>query len=288
MHALGLMSFISAAACYLAASAFFYLDIVRVNARFVTLAPVTLGVAATAHACFITVASFVAHVCPVHSVEFILSVAALVATVVYLALRNRFRIHALGILVAPVGLVLTLATYFLRGAAPGQRLPASFIGLHVLANLTGLAMFLLASGAAVLYLVQERRLKRKSAAVMGTLPSLDALDRAVHRFLIAGFPLLTLGVVSGTVWSERLSRDAPQELLRAVLSYTTWLLFAAVLLLRVLGGWRGRRAAYGTVAGFACALMVLTFYLVRPLLGRAEPPLRGALHEPSVERERGA
>jgi len=36
-----------------------------------------------------------------------------------------------------------------------------------------------------------------------------------------------------------------------------------VLLLRAAAGWRGRRAAYGTIAGFGFALLVLLIYLLR-------------------------
>ena len=74
------------------------------------------------------------------------------------------------------------------------------------------------------------------------------LDRAVHRFLVLGFPLLTLGVVTGSIWAKRLEVGAPQEVLRIVLGYATWLLIAMVLLLRVAAGWRGRRPA---IAGMA-------------------------------------
>jgi ABC-type uncharacterized transport system permease subunit len=37
--------------------------------------------------------------------------------------------------------------------------------------------------------------------------------------------------------------------------------------LRALLGWRGRRAAYGTIAGFLFAVAVLVVYLVRGPLG---------------------
>ena len=135
----------------------------------------------------------------------------------------------------------------------------------MLANLLGVALFLLAGGAAGLYLFAERRLKQKRPAKgRANLPALDTLDRAVHRFLVLGFPLLTLGVVTGTIWAKRLEMGAPEEVLRIVLGYATWLLIAMVLLLRVAAGWRGRRAAYGTLAGLGCALAVLGLYLVRP------------------------
>ena len=42
-----------------------------------------------------------------------------------------------------------------------------------------------------------------------------------------------------------------------------WVLFAAVLLLRLAAGWRGRRAAIGTIVGFLCTAAVLVSYMVR-------------------------
>ena len=128
----------------------------------------------------------------------------------------------------------------------------------------GIALFVLAGAAAVLYLLQERRLKSKRPGGKGQLPALDALDRAEHRFLVAGFPLLTVGILSGTFWARQLEFGTADEVGRIVFGYATWLLIASVLLLRAAAGWRGRRAAYGTIAGLLCAGMVLVFYLVRP------------------------
>jgi ABC-type uncharacterized transport system permease subunit len=53
------------------------------------------------------------------------------------------------------------------------------------------------------------------------------------------------------------------EVLRAALAYLAWLLVAAVLVLRATLGWRGRRTAYGTLAGVACVLLVIVAYVVR-------------------------
>ena len=54
---------------------------------------------------------------------------------------------------------------------------------------------------------------------------------------------------------------------RTILGYATWLLIAGVLLLRAAAGWRGRRAAYGTIAGLIFAVAVLLFYVFRPTSG---------------------
>ncbi len=275
--ALSGLTFALALALYGAATAIFFLGVARQKAlapsgakpgeaRGSRLARIFLGGGAVAHAAYVTIASFVAHVCPVHSIHFFLSIASLLAIGVYLLARRRFRIDALGLLVAPLGLAFLLGTYFLGNPAPGPKLSPLFIALHVMANLLGVALFLLACGAASLYLVQERRLKQKKrpGGRFGNLPPLDTLDLAVHRFLIAGFPLLTMGIVTGTLWAHQLETGTPDEVMRIVLGYATWLLIASVLLLRAAAGWRGRRAAYGTIAGFACATAVVVIYLVRP------------------------
>lgn len=229
------------------------------------MAPRLLGAGAAFHAAYVAIASFVAHVCPVHSVHFLLSTASLLAAAVYLAARRRFGIHALGMIIGPLGLAFLLGTFFIGQPGSGPKLSPLFIAAHVLANLLGVALFLLAGCAAVLYLVQEKRLKQKRPmARIAGLPPLDTLDHAVHRFLIAGFPLLTLGIITGTLWARHLEVGSPDEVMRMVFGYATWLLIAAVLLLRTAIGWRGRRAAYGTIAGFSCALVVLGIYLMRP------------------------
>jgi len=270
MSVLSLASFGVAVLLYAAASTLFYLDVAageEVSAR-TRWAPVFLGVAGLGHFTYVLIASFVAKVCPVHSLHFLLSIASLIATITYLVARQKFKVNALGIIVAPVGLMVTLGTFFLGTSADTSSLPIAFTGLHVFANLVGVALFLLASGAAIMYLIQERRLKQKKLllAKKSGLPALDSLDKAIHRFLILGFPLLTLGVGSGTVWARELELGSPDMVVRTVVGYGTWLLIASVLILRGAAGWRGRRAAYGAVAGFVCEIVMLGFYLLRPVV----------------------
>src|SRR5262249_24100200 len=141
---------------------------------------------------------------------------------------------------------------------------SAILPFHVTMNLLGVALFSLALAAAALYLVQEKLLKAKRVeGLFQRLPPLDSLDKAEHRFLLAGFPLLTLGILTGTPLPRRLGAGSGADVARTAFGYLTWLLFAAVLLLRAAAGWRGRRAAYGTIAGFGFAVLVLILYLVR-------------------------
>lgn len=263
--------FFITAATYVVASALFLRFLVRgTGEKGERLAPRLVAVGAGMHAGHIVVSSLVLRVCPVEGIHFPMSVASMLMCVAYLYGRIKYRVEVAGAFVAPLALTSLLASRFVGQAEPGRGVKSVLLPFHVTMNLVGVALFALAFSAAALYLVQERLVKQKRIdGVSRRLPPLDALDRAEHRFLLAGFPLLTIGIVTGTVWAGRVESGAPGEVLRAVFGYVTWLVIAAVLYLRAAAGWRGRRAAYGTITGFALSVVVLVIYLVR---GQATPP----------------
>ena len=259
--------FVSTALAYLTACALFlaYLADDRFS-RAGKIAPRFVAAGAVLHASHIVVASLVWHVCPVEGIHFSMSIVSMLACVVYLVMRRRYRIDVVGAFVAPLALTFLLASRFVGTAIgePSQRFKSAILPIHITVNLLGDALFTLAFAAAVAYLLQERSLKaKKLEGIFQRLPPLDALDRAEHRFLLAGFPLLTVGILTGTIWARHVEAGSVADIARAVLGYATWVLFAGVLLLRAAAGWRGRRAAYGTIAGFGFALLVLLFYLIR-------------------------
>lgn len=230
------------------------------------VAPFLIGIGALLHAAHIVVSSLVLRICPVEGLHFPISVGAMLMCTAYAAMRRRFSIDVVGAFVAPLALTALLASRFAGGGplAPSPHLKSAILPVHILVNLSGVALFSLAFAAAVGYLVQEKLLKQKRiAGLFQRLPALDALDLAEYRFLLAGFPLLTLGIITGSLWAARVDAFGRADMPRAILGYLTWVLFASVLLLRVGAGWRGRRAAYGTIAGFGAALLVLLFYWIR-------------------------
>lgn len=254
------------AAAYGAASVLFLRFLARGKGDVGVLGPRLVGVGAALHSVHIVIASLVLRQCPVEGVHFPMSVASMLMCLAYVLVRRRLRIEVAGAFVAPLALTSLLASHFVGKAEdPGARIKSAILPFHVTTNLFGVALFTLAFSAASLYLIQEHLLKRKRIdGVFKRLPPLDVLDRAEHRFLLAGFPLLTIGIITGTLWARRVEMGAPSEVLRAVLGYVTWFVIAAVLFLRAAAGWRGRRAAYGTIAGFGFAVVILMFYLLRP------------------------
>ncbi|MBP9113352.1 MAG: cytochrome c biogenesis protein CcsA, partial [Polyangiaceae bacterium] len=232
-------------------------------------APRLVTVGAVLHAIHIVVSSLVTHTCPVEGMHFALSVVSMLACAAYAVLRFRYPVDLVGTFVAPFALTFLFASRVV-GMKDEPAKIGSILPLHITANLLGDALFTLAFGAAVLYLLQENRLKKKAfAGLSQKLPPLDSLDRAEHRFLLYGFPLLTIGILTGTVFSRRVEFGSVADQTRAAFGYLTWIVFAAVLSLRAAAGWRGRKAAYGTITGFAIALLVLALYLWRSIQGAA-------------------
>jgi len=247
---------------YSAAATLFFVDLARpdVAAGSSRWAPRTLTVGVTLHALSLALGLASGGITS-GSLKFALSFCAVSISILYLFLRRTMRMEAIGVAVAPLSLTLLVGSEFLRSSGPVTAFPHTLLLMHISANILGFGLFLLAGAAGGFYLFQERRLKEKRiSAFKGRLPPLDALDLTEHRLLLAGFPLLTFGIVSGAVFAAGPDAMTRAGLARAALAYATWVLVAGVLVLRAVAGWRGRRAAYGTLAGVACALIVLLIY----------------------------
>jgi cytochrome c-type biogenesis protein CcsB len=96
------------------------------------------------------------------------------------------------------------------------------------------------------------------------LPDAVALDRITYKTICIAFPLLTLMIAAGAFWANRAWGSYwnwdPKETWAAI----TWLVYAGYLHMRITRGWRGRRAAYFAILGFA--VVMFTFFGVTYLL----------------------
>jgi ABC-type transport system involved in cytochrome c biogenesis permease subunit len=119
--------------------------------------------------------------------------------------------------------------------------------VHVAVAIVAYGSFAIAFAASVLYLLQP------SGGRWG-LPKPQVLDEMGYRAVVVGFPFLTLTIILGAVWANTAwgtywSWD-PKE----TASLVTWFIYAAYLHARVMRGWRGNRAAWLLVLGFAATL----------------------------------
>jgi ABC-type uncharacterized transport system permease subunit len=206
------------------------------------------------------------HVHPAQSVREAMGLVAWILTGGYLLANVRWRLTLGGVVVMPLSLVLLVLARLTPAGVEAEDLTA--LGrVHISLATIGVGVFALASALSAIYLVEERALKRKrfdTAAFRDKGAPLEALDRLANRLVWIGFPIFTVAIVLGAVWAARLGESFDR--IEDALSAITWIAFAALLVMRQIYGWRGRRAARLTLAGFAAAIAVLVIYLVRRTL----------------------
>ncbi len=175
----------------------------------------------------------------------------------FLLLRCQYKVEVMGAFVSPLALLLIIWA----AALPNEILPLPpalrswWLPIHVTSAFLGDAIFALAFLAGGIYLVQERLVKSKRVgALSGRLPSLAILDEINYRALTIGFPLLTIGIVTGAVWAEYAWGSYWSWDPKETWSLITWLLYAALLHQRLMVGWRGKKAAIMSIVGFGGVL----------------------------------
>jgi ABC-type uncharacterized transport system permease subunit len=174
---------------------------------------------------------------------------------VYLVWGCRARYRLLGLTVMPLAAALLVLARIGggTGVGSGSRYSTMFLVLHVGLVSFAFAAFTLAAALSGLYVWQDGRLKhRRPVGLLGRAPSLLTLETLTGRTIAVALPALTIGIVAGLV---RLRRDgAAVDALMAV-TLGTWAVYALYLFLRFEAGWRGRRAAYLALAGFALVIV---------------------------------
>jgi cytochrome c-type biogenesis protein CcsB len=184
---------------------------------------------------------------------------------VYVMALWRYRIAALGSFVVPLAFVAA-AYAGVPVMVETPLLPALhylWLGLHVVLALLGYAALTLTFCAGVMYLMQERQLKSKRpGGLYHRLPSLRLLDEVNARALVLGFPLLTQGIITGSVWAKYMYGSYLHWNLTSLPILLTWLMYGFLLGGRRTFGWQGKKAAVAAVGGFG---VVVTSYFVHTL-----------------------
>lgn len=224
--------------------------------------------------CFHAVALFaplwVAH--PLHfGAAETLSMTAWLSLLIYLLSHLRMRIDGLQTV------ILTLAILFLAASLALPESRALSYGIGSLARLhfvlAMLASSLLANAAALAWLMlRADKALHGHNPLLRNLPPLLTLETLLFLCVGAGFGLLSLVLLTGVLFSEGFVFGwiIAQKLL---FTSAAWLVFGGLLLGHYLAGWRGRRAARWTLAGF---LLLCLGYLGARLLFELLPGLTAA------------
>lgn len=193
--------------------------------------------------------------------EFLLSLAWMI-TGFHLVLVFRWRIHATALMLPPLAFLMTVvAMVRLPSESPsaGPLLNRVDILLfHTTLATLGMALFFVAAAMSLIYVIQERALKKKKTLkFLDRLPPLDRADRAGLEAMVWGFPLFSLGIVTGMALSASEYHRLLVFQAKQVFPLLAWFIFASVLAARLIHGFRGRRAAYLTMTGFVLGLLTI-------------------------------
>ena len=176
---------------------------------------------------------------------------ALVLT--FLLVEYRYRIQLLGSLILPLASLSIISMAVLpardRPLSPGVQ--ELWLVFHTTLTVLGIVFFTLAFVVGIIYLLQERLLKSRPLSVLYyKLPSLDLLDRLNQNSIFLGFPLLTLGMMSGILLNKFVENVYFTWDPKQILTLVIWLFYLAMLHGRITVGWRAKKAAYLAIIGF--------------------------------------
>lgn len=193
------------------------------------------------------------------------SLCAFLLGLVFLILYWRHRSESFGVVLFPIVFAMTAVAAFDTPVPLWTSRAArdTWLVAHIVLVLLGYATLFLTALASVLYLAQERALKRKKPTILlDRLPPLGTLDNLISWTLGFGFVLITVGVVTGATWASIDSRGTSLRDPRLTAAMLTWIFCLVMVLMRITAGWRGRKAALMAVGVVVCSAATWAIHYV--------------------------
>lgn len=157
---------------------------------------------------------------------------------------------------------------------PFGEIASVWMHTHLLSVYLGALSGAVAATAGATYLFARRRLRRRMALDPALpMPSLESLERLIARTAALGFALITLGIVAGLI--HELSSTAPPlgpgwwHSPKIIVSVLVWLMYALLINVTGSAAFRGRRAAWISIA--AMLLVLTNFGIVGADAARRHP-----------------
>jgi len=181
---------------------------------------------------------------------------------IYIVIDLKYKQRAVGAFVIPFAFLSMAWAQLQLNDSIEPLVPAlqsNWLTYHVITCFLGYAAFAVACGVSIMYLIKagkEEKSAEQSPAggLLGLFPSVKVLDDLNYKAIMVGFPMLTLGIITGAAWANYAwgtywSWD-PKE----TWSLIVWFIYAAFLHARFTRGWVGKRAAWLSIFGFAATI----------------------------------
>ncbi len=220
------------------------------------------------HTVFIGSRAYALGTIPVLNLKSSLSFFSWSIVLIYLVFHKKFGLMILGSFAAPLAAFLII----ISSAMPWLTTPvkpvfkSTWLIMHIISIFLGNGLLAITFLAAVMYLIQEREIKNKHLGLIyRRLPSLATLDSVSYYSLVYGFPFMTIGMITGSIYAQLALGSYWQWDPKEVWSLITWLFYAALLHERLAVGWRGRKAAIMSIICFG--MLLFTFFGVSIWMG---------------------
>ena len=156
---------------------------------------------------------------------------------------------SLGLIILPAAITSILLAIAIPEVSfiPSSSTPG--LKWHIFVSLLAYSMLTLATLQALLLSYQNRHLhNHQPGGLIRILPSLQEMERLLFRFLIAGFVLLTIGLLSGFIFLENIF--AQHLVHKTAFGILAWICYGILIWGHLQFGWRGKFAVRWTVGGF--------------------------------------
>jgi cytochrome c-type biogenesis protein CcsB len=188
----------------------------------------------------------------------------------YLIVERRTKNKTSGAFVTPMAFLAMAYASFSPNVNSGIQplipaLKSNWLISHVITCFFGYAAFGLSFGLSFMYLLKRLEREDGSNIFLRLIPRADILDELNYQMVVIGFLMLTLGIITGSVWAHSAWGSYWSWDPKETWSLITWLVYASILHSRLVRGWKGKRIAILCFVGFSCVLF--TYFGVNYLAG---------------------
>ena len=194
--------------------------------------------------------------CPITNGFEILIFICWSAVLLFFIVGPAFRLSLLGVFTAPMVFLFQLMALIFSPGVDSSTTNLATVDpwreTHAGLSLIAYGAFALACVAGVMFLIQERLLKRrKIGPLFRHLPPINYLSKAISRLFLIGLVFLSVGIAAAYGMTEKPTG------LKLALSYAVWVLYAALYSMQTLRRLSPRPIAWISVLGFSLPLVTL-------------------------------
>lgn len=198
---------------------------------------------------------------PITTVFEIFTLLAFAITVSYyiIELVTEFRNTGVFILILPLFFQIASTINIKDLTEVKEVLRSPYLGIHVLAALTGYAGITFSAIYGVLFLILYNQLKKqKYGLIFERLPNLEILEYLSQISALIGFTMLSIAIVIGIIWLPQAFTEPSYFDPKLIATIIVWLFYAFGIFGKWFFKWSGRKIVYLSITGFLISLFSMS------------------------------